>query len=118
MACIPLSFPPSSVTPKLEPEATSAPAQAPAWKLPNLGPYPTSHASKNGVQKKRPTFNLPYRQKGSLAHLTPEEQIVQLRQSRKAIKSKLYSKIARLQVGAARLMPLDTPMLMSSKAGM
>jgi hypothetical protein len=117
MACIPLSFPPSSVTPKLEPEATPAPAHAPAWKLPNLGPYPTSHASRNGVQKKRQTFNLPYRQKSSLAHLTPEEQVVQLRQSRKAIKSKLYGKIARLQVGAARLMPLDTPTLMSSKAG-
>jgi len=116
MACIPLSFPPSFVTPKLEPEATPAPSHAPAWKLPNLGPYPTSHASRNGVQKKRQTFNLPYRQKGSLAHLTPEEQVVQLRQSREAIKSKLYSKIARLQVGAARLTPLDTPMLMSSKA--
>ena len=51
MACIPLSFPPSFVTPKLEPEATPAPSHAPAWKLPNLGPYPTSHASRNGVQE-------------------------------------------------------------------
>lgn len=116
MACIPLAFPPSVVTPKLEPEATHGPSHAPAWKLPNLGP-PASRPSKNGVQKKRQQFNLPHRPKGSLAHLSSEEQIKQLRQSRREIKSKLYSRIARLQVGAARLMPLDTPMLICSKAG-
>jgi hypothetical protein len=117
MACIPLAFPPSAVTPKLESEATSAPSRAPTWKLPNLGAHPTSRPSKNGVQKKKQQFNLPHRPKGSLARLSAEEQIAQLRQSRKAIKSKLYSRIARLQVGAARLMPLDTPMLICSKAG-
>ena len=117
MACIPLAFPPSAVTPKLESEATPAPSRAPAWKLPNLGSHPTSRPSKTGVQKKRQQFNLPHRPKGSLAQLSAEEQIAQLRQSRKAIKSKLYSRIARLQVGAARLMPLDTPMLICSKAG-
>ena len=103
MACIPLAFPPSFVETKLEPEATPAPSHAPAWnRLPNLGPYPTSHPSRNGVQKKRQKQNLPYRPKGSLSHLSPDEQIVELRQSRKAIRSKLYSRIARLQVGAAR----------------
>ena len=117
MACIPLSFPPSAVTPKLEPEATPAPSRATAWNLPNLGPHPTSRPSKSGVQKKRQQFSLPHRPKGSLAHLSSEEQIKELRQSRKAIKSKLYSKIARLQVGAARLMPLVTPLLICSKAG-
>lgn len=116
MACIPLSFPPSAVTPKLEPEATPGPSHAPAWKLPNLGSHLTSRPARNGVQKKRQQFNLPHRPRGSLAHLSSEEQIKELRQSRKAIKSKLYSKIARLQVGAARLMPLDTPMLICSKA--
>jgi hypothetical protein len=117
MACIPLSFPPSSVTTKLEPEPTPEPSHAPAWKLPNLGLYPTSHPSKNGVQKKRQMLNLPFRQKDALAHLSAEKQVVQLRQSRKAVKSKLNSKIARLQVGAARLMPLDTPMLITMQAG-
>jgi hypothetical protein len=49
---------------------------------------------------------------GSIAHLSPAEQVVQLRLSRKAIKSKLYSRIARLQVGALTVITLfDTPML-------
>jgi hypothetical protein len=54
---------------------------------------------------------------GSIAHLSPAEQVVQLRQSRKAIKSKLYSKIARLLVGAPTLTTLlDTPMLILNEA--
>jgi hypothetical protein len=54
---------------------------------------------------------------GSIAHLSPAEQVVQLRQSRKAIKSKLYSRIARLQVGAPALTTLFyTPMLTHNKA--
>lgn len=105
MACIPISFPPSAPMPKLEPSS----------RLPNLGSYPTYHPSTNGVQKKRQFTSLPYRPKGSIAHLPPREQIVQLRQSRKAIKGKLYSRIARLQVGvasASSTAALDVPKLM------
>lgn len=68
------------------------------------------------MQKKRQKQNLPYRQKGSLAHLSADEQIVELRQSRKAIRSKLYSRIARLQVGAASIMSLDSPILITLQA--
>jgi hypothetical protein len=54
---------------------------------------------------------------GSIAHLSPAEQVVQLRQSRKAIKSKLYSKIARLQVVTPTSTTLlHTPMLTHDKA--
>jgi hypothetical protein len=88
----------------------------------NLGPYPTSFPSANGVQKKKKTRKqvprLPYQQTmGSIAHLSPGEQIVQLRQSHKAIKSKLYSGIVRLQVGAPTSTTLiDTPMLTHDEA--
>lgn len=116
MACIPLAYPPSFVEPKLEPVATPEPSRAQAWKLPNLGPYPTSFPWSNGVQKRRQKQKLPYRQKGSLAHVSPDQQILELRQSRKAIKNKLYSSIARLQVGAASIMPLDRRMLIHLKA--
>lgn len=106
-----------SPAPKLEPEFTPLPSHAPAWKLPNLGPYPTSFPSTNGAQKKRQPPRFPYQPNRSIAHLSPEEQIVQLRQSRKAIKSKLYSRIARLQVGATIIStPLDMPMLIGNKA--
>jgi hypothetical protein len=120
MACIPMAYPPMSPVPKSEPESTPQPSFAPAWKLPNLGPYPTRFPFANGVQKqmKKRAPRPPYQQKmGSIAHLSPAEQVVQLRLSRKAIKSKLYSRIARLQVGApASTTVLDTPMLIFDKA--
>lgn len=120
MACIPLAYPPMSPTPKLEPESTPQPFHAPAWKLPNLGPYATSFPGTNGVQKKkkkRQAPRFPYQPKGPIAHFSSEEQVVQLRQSRKAIKSKLYSRIARLQVGTTNVCTaLDMPMLIGNKA--
>jgi hypothetical protein len=121
MACIPMAYPPMSPVPKSEPESTPQPWSAPAWKLPNLGPYPTSFPSANGVQRKKQKKQrprLPYQQTmRSIAHLSPVEQVVQLRQSRKAIMSKLCSKIARLQVGTpTSITLLDTPMLTHDKA--
>jgi hypothetical protein len=120
-ASIPMAYPPMSPVPKSEPESTPQPWSAPAWKLPNLGPYPTSFPSANGVQRKKQKKQrprLPYQQTmGSIAHLSPVEQVVQLRQSRKAIMSKLCSKIARLQVGTpTSITLLDTPMLTHDKA--
>lgn len=52
---------------------------------------------------------MPFRPKGSVARLPPNEQIKQLRQSRKEIKGKLYSRIARLQV---RLTNASAPLRM------
>jgi hypothetical protein len=96
MACIPMAYPPMS-------------------------PVPKSFPSANGVQRKKQRKQrprLPYQQTtGSIAHLSPVEQVVQLRQSRKAIKSKLYSKTARLQVDTPTSTTLlDTPMLAHDKA--
>jgi hypothetical protein len=69
---------------------------------------------KKKKQRPRPLYQ---QAMGSIAHLSPAEQVVQLRQSRKAIKSKLYSRIARLQVGAPALTTLFyTPMLTHNKA--
>jgi hypothetical protein len=118
---MPMAYPPISPVPKWEPESVSQPSFSAAWKLPNLGPYPTTFPSANGVQKKKTrkqVSRLPYQQTmGSIAHLSPGEQIVQLRQSHKAIKSKLYSGIVRLQVGAPTSTTLiDTPMLTHDEA--
>jgi hypothetical protein len=61
---------------------------------------PLSAPGMNRVQKpkqnqKRQPRHQPLR---ALDGLAPEEQVAELRKSRKAIKSKLYGKIARLQV--------------------
>jgi hypothetical protein len=69
--------------------------------LPALGHHATFRPGTNGVsnpkpkQKERPRYQPPPR---SLENLSPEEQVFELKQSRKAIKSKLYGRIARLQV--------------------
>jgi hypothetical protein len=68
--------------------------------LPALGYHATFRPGTNGVsnpkpkQKKRPRYQPPR----SLENLSPEDQVFELKQSRKAIKSKLYGRIARLQV--------------------
>jgi hypothetical protein len=68
--------------------------------LPALGHHATFRPATNHVQKpkqnqRRRPQNQPLR---SLNDLSPEEQVSELRKSRKAIKSKLYGRIARLQV--------------------
>jgi hypothetical protein len=77
------------------------PGGTPRWqKLPALGHHPTFPPGTPRVQKKKPKQKKRLRQQPprSIDHLTPEEQVYELEQSRKAIKRKLYGRIARLQV--------------------
>lgn len=98
MACIPLAYPPIPPVPRSEPAGTPHPFNAPPANLPNLGQYTTSYPGTSRVRKTLNSRKPQYRPIGAISHLSPEEQIVELRQSRKAIRSKLYSKIARLQL--------------------
>lgn len=87
---------------KTEPGYTPRPARTTSRELPALGHHATFLPGTSRVQKKkqkqkqkkRPQYQ-PLR---SMDSLTPEEQVYELKKSRKAIKSKLYGKIARLQV--------------------
>jgi hypothetical protein len=58
MACMPMAYPPMSPAPKSEPESTPQPWSVPAWKLPNLGPYPKCKISSMHVVHQLPTFGI------------------------------------------------------------
>jgi hypothetical protein len=78
------------------------PGCTPRWqKLPALGHHPTFPPGTPRVQKKKkPKHKKWHRQQPlrNIDHLTPEQQVYELKQSRKAIKSRLYGRIARLEV--------------------
>jgi hypothetical protein len=90
---------------KTEPGYTPRPARTTWRELPALGHHATFLPGTSRVQKKkqkqkqkkRPQYQ-PLHSMESMDSLTPEEQVYELKKSRKAIKSKLYGKIARLQV--------------------
>jgi hypothetical protein len=88
------------VTFKAEPGYTPRRFRGVQRELPALGNHATFRPGMNRVQKpkqnqRRRPRNEPLR---PLDDLSPEEQVSELRKSRKAIKSKLYGRIARLQV--------------------
>lgn len=78
------------------------PGCTPRWqKLPALGHHPTFHPGTPRVQKKKKPKHKKWPRQHPLRnidHLTPEQQVYELKQSRKAIKSRLYGRIARLEI--------------------
>jgi hypothetical protein len=83
---------------KTEPGHTPRPSR----KLPALGHHATFRPGTTHVQKQKQKQKRKIRPQHqpsrSIDSLTPKEQVVKLKQSRKAIKSKLYGRIAHLQV--------------------
>jgi hypothetical protein len=81
---------------KTEPGHTPRPSR----KLPALGHHATFRPGTTHVQKPKPKRQKRPQHPPSrpIDSLTPEEQVVELKQSRKVIKRKLYGRIAHLQV--------------------